>query len=355
MPQEPDKTEVDSALLEKEVAYERAEDYIEEVSAGQISSVPVIRQLVIALGVLMAVFGTSYIGTVIALFEKPLDKNELVVEARLKTPTTVPVVKNAFAGVEIIGKAAFVWDVKNQRALFNKNGEEALPLASVTKLMTALIAHELLEENAAINISRTAIREEGDSGFHEGELFSTRNLTDLTLLSSSNDGARALAMQAGNVLLEAKDTTHTFVRAMNIRADELGLTETRFNNPTGLDISPTQAGGYGSARDMAFLMEYIIAHYPDVVALTQADLTTIYNEEGAYHIVKNTNESVTKIPGLIASKTGYTELAGGNLVIAFDAGLNRPIVIAVLGSTRSGRFNDMLRLSSLAREQVTQE
>ena len=59
------------------------------------------------------------------------------------------------------------------------------------------------------------------------------------------------------------------------------------------------------------------------------------------HTATNTNEVVGSIPGLIASKTGFTDLAGGNLVVAFDAGINRPVIISVLGATKDGRFTDM--------------
>ena len=68
----------------------------------------------------------------------------------------------------------------------------------------------------------------------------------------------------------------------------------------------------------------------------------------------NTNERIADIPGLIGSKTGFTRLAGGNLVIAYDAGLNRPIVIAVLGSTRKGRFSDVTTLINATAHVLTQ-
>jgi D-alanyl-D-alanine carboxypeptidase (penicillin-binding protein 5/6) len=139
---------------------------------------------------------------------------------------------------------------------------------------------------------------------------------------------------------------------MNVRAKEIGLAHTTFKNSTGLDISPSEAGAYGTARDVALLMEYIIVHYPQVTRLTTIDATRVYNEDGAYHDVENTNDVVDDIEGLIASKTGYTELAGGNLVVAFDAGLNRPIVAVVLGSTQKERFTDILTLTESARDYI---
>ncbi len=320
---------------------------LEDAEEGEpgISSVPVMRQLFVALGLLTVVFGTTYVGTVVALFEDTTHIDDVFVEAQLPQMDTPDdtTVTNAFEDTVVTAKAAYVWDVQSQRVLFNKNADAELPLASVTKLMTALVAYELLDDTSNVNISVEAIRQDGDSGFSEGETFSLRDLTDLTLIASSNDGAEALSAQAGATLTDDADPGKTFIDAMNIRAEELGLAKTHFMNATGLDLSPSQAGAYGSARDMAFLMEYIITHYPDVVALTKNDLTTVHNEDGEYHIAKNTNEIVDDIQGLIASKTGYTELAGGNLVIAFDAGMGHPIIVSVSSRTRPISARSSLR------------
>ena len=72
------------------------------------------------------------------------------------------------------------------------------------------------------------------------------------------------------------------------------------------------------------------------------------------HSVRNTNDSVNNIPGLIASKTGYTELAGGNLVFAFDAGINHPIIVSILGSTQEGRFVDAEKLVAASLKAIAQ-
>ena len=81
-------------------------------------------------------------------------------------------------------------------------------------------------------------------------------------------------------------------------------------------------------------------------------ITQVYNTNGDYHTTENTNEIVSKIPNLIGSKTGYTDLAGGNLTIAFDLGHNRPIIVTVLGSTRAERFTDVLTLVAAIQESI---
>ncbi len=156
-------------------------------------------------------------------------------------------------------------------------------------------------------------------------------------------------------LLGSGEETAQFVAAMNIRAEELSLHSLSFHNPTGLDRSSTQAGAYGSARDVSFLMEYILEQYPDLLISTTRPSDRIFNTSGAYHDAENTNAIVSEIPNLLGSKTGYTELAGGNLTVAFDAGYNRPIIVTVLGSTRSGRFSDVTTLIEAATRIVVTE
>lgn len=308
--------------------------------------VPVKEQLLILVIIMGLVFGAGYVPS--RLEEKSVDDQtatmQYLPEETIET-TTVPTIdpEEAYRDITIQGEAAYVWDVRSQRALYKKNPDRQLPLASVTKLMTALVAHEILAENETVAITAPAIQQDGNSGFHDGEQFTREELLNLTLMSSSNDGAYAIAAAAGALITDSGDAS-TFVEAMNIRAKELGLTQTYFRNPTGLDISETESGGYGSARDITFLMEHILTHYPEILESTTEYTATIANNSGESHFAENTNPIVERIPGLIGSKTGYTDLAGGNLTVAFDVAFNRPIIVVVLGSSRSGRFDDVLNL-----------
>lgn len=317
------------------------------------SPIPVLPQLSVALGILVFVFGVTYIGSAHTLAKKVVTP-DVRVEASLSTNASDSAEKNAhvFDNTQLIAKSAFVWDVAEQKILFNKDGDAELPLASITKLMTALVAYELLDPEQKIRISNDSIKTDGDSGLSEGEEFSMQDLTDLTLISSSNDGATAISAEAARSI-SGRDPEEVFVTAMNLKAKELGLMHTSFKNTTGLDLSSTSIGAYGSARDVALLMENIIVQHAEVTALTSLDVTTISNKKGEYHLVKNTNESVNDIEGLIASKTGYTTLAGGNLVVAFNVGLNRPVIVVVLGSSQNGRFEDTLTLVEKARRFIS--
>ncbi len=259
----------------------------------------------------------------------------------------------AFTKLNIVAQAAIVWDVNNQTALYKREPNKELPLASITKLMTALLSHELVKENKIMSINIDAIRQDGNQGLVAGEKIKAELLSNLALVSSSNDAAYAMAFNIGK-LLGDKNPLQQFVTAMNIRAQELNLKTMRFYNPTGLDIENHKPGAVGSARDVALLTEYIIKHYPEIISDTSHEKITIYDDNGKPITVNNTNIILKKIPGLIGSKTGFTDLAGGNLMVVFDAGYNRPIIVVVLKSTYSQRFEDVLKLVNTTRSIIGQ-
>lgn len=254
----------------------------------------------------------------------------------------------------IAAEAAIVVDVRSGRVLFEREADKEWPLASLTKLMTALVAREIVDDGLVVPVTSESLSQSGESGLRPGELFSYKDFSDLVLMTSSNDGAYALAAAAG-AALDPQDPAAAFVKAMNVRAKELGLEHTYFRNPTGLDISETEAGAYGTAREVAKLLQYLLDNYPEVLEETTRAESVVYNEAGEQHEAVNTNRVVDAIATVIASKTGYTTLAGGNLAVAFDAGMDRPVIVVVLGSSHQGRFSDVLALSEAARKEIERE
>lgn len=309
---------------------------------------PIIMQLAVLLVVLGGMFGLL---TTLAPKDAPLSLAQDTYTSIPLYATTITETPLALAPVAIKAEAAYVFDVRSQRALYKKNETDVLPLASITKLMTALLTHELTTEESAITVPSAAVAQSGNSGLRPGEVLSTSDLTQHALVSSSNDAAYALAATVG-ALLGERDDVAQFVAGMNIRADELGLSTLEFKNMTGLDESTSTPGAVGSAKDVSFLLEYIIEHHPDIMTATQEVQSRTYNDDGYYHELSNTNMILQEIPNLIGSKTGYTDLAGGNLTVAFDLANDRPIIITVLGSTRDARFSDVLTLVEAVEEAV---
>lgn len=237
---------------------------------------------------------------------------------------------NPFSSVSIEAHAAFVYEPDTGRVLYAKNEYERLPIASLTKVMAALTASELLPDSTIVPFSRRHYR--------------LNDLVALTLISSSNQGALALATatQAG--------AERDLVEAMNTEARILNLSQTAFANSTGLDLDGNRAGSYSSAYDVARLLTHVLSVRPELLSATKFEEIEVPTIEGLRHRFQNTNEIVKELPGLLGSKTGFTDIAAGSLAIAFDRGLNQPIVAVVLGSTEAGRFTDMERLVAAALE-----
>lgn len=263
-----------------------------------------------------------------------------------------------FSEITLQANSIYVWDINTHKKLFARNEHAKLPLASVTKIMMALVAKEFLSDNTKITITPLDILQEGDSGLLSGETWDFDKLLNLTLIASSNDGASAIASVAGATMMRATTSNSLtskkmFVEKMNERAKDLGLTNTYFRNESGLDIQSVTAGGYGSARDMAMLFEYVLRKHPDLFTPTTYARLDLSSDDNIVHRVLNTNQGVAHINGIIGSKTGFTDLAGGNLVIVVDIGIQHPIVIAVLGSTYEGRFSDVEKLIGASVQEIT--
>ncbi|MEK7628396.1 MAG: serine hydrolase [Patescibacteria group bacterium] len=284
----------------------------------------------------------------VLVFSATMSFQKNALPAAVSQATSLP----STADFPVTAHAAYVYDASTGRVLFEKNANAQLPLASITKVMLALVAHETIPLDAVVHIRATALGSEGDTGLHAGEEWQLQDLIDATLVPSSNDGALALAYETGNRLPGDEDPVKKTVEAMNRKARALGLAQTYFLNPTGLDESLTTAGAYGSARDIAALLHYAIRERPEALQGTARDGTLLMSLSGIEHVTHNTNVSIPEIPGLLAGKTGFTDLAGGNLAVVFDASIGRPIFVVVLGSTHEGRFQDVERLVQLARDNL---
>lgn len=261
-----------------------------------------------------------------------------------------------FNDIVLNAKAVYVFDVVNQKVIFQKNETSQLPLASITKLMTALVATNLVPKNSHITIRKEFLTAEGDSGLLANETWQMKDLLDFSLVVSSNDGARSVASVVGAIINKTDNYSlgrAEFIKQMNLETKKLGLNQTYFVNESGLDESSNQSGGYGTAEDVSKLVEYMITHNPEILESTKYSNPSI-SSLTKKHSAENTNTVINKIPGLIASKTGYTSLAGGNLVIAFDSSIGHPIIVVVLGSTQEGRFADVESLAKASMKYVQQ-
>lgn len=289
--------------------------------------------------VTMAILGVIAFGTMIVpiYFTNPVNdiaENAPAASSASSTP-------DAFQDVHLIGKAAVVYDLTTKHVLYEYNATERLPLASLTKLITIYAAASTLTPVSTVVITPTAVAQQGDGAdlhLAVGQRFTFEDIARYALVASSNTGAEAIAEAAAR----EKATTNTDLLASAIAA--LGLAQTNANNGTGLDETSTEAGAYGSAQDVAVLAGDLLTKAPVIARATTYPSVTIADASGVLHTEANTNQDIVTVPSPLLSKTGYTDLAGGNLVVVFDAGINHPVAVVVLGSTEAGRFTDVQEL-----------
>ncbi len=265
----------------------------------------------------------------------------LFIPLKSKTQTTPsPIVlknvhvPNAFASVPIEAKAAIVYDLTTGATLYKKNANAQLPLASLTKLLTVYAALSEFSPKTLITIPPEVLGMSAPRAFTPGEVFTLSNLARLTLTASLNDGAASIAKATAE---RKGDTTRAMLASA---AAGLNLTQTYAINGSGLDLNSAISGGYGSAHDVAILSGALIKKAPKIAAATTKDSAVASSVQGISFTVKNTDPVVGTIPHLLLSKTGYTDLAGGNLALVFDVGIGHPIAVIVLGSSRKARFTD---------------
>ena len=193
---------------------------------------------------------------------------------------------------------ALVLDAATGRILYEKNADRQSLIASTTKIMTALIVCEQCNVLDRMRIPREAVGIEGSSMYlREGEILTIQELLYGLMLSSGNDAAVALAIYCGG-------TVEGFVQLMNDKAHMLGLWDTHFENPNGLD-SP---GHYSTARDLARLAAYAMEN-PIFYKTVSAKTVTV-----GQRYLRNHNKLLWQVQGADGVKTGYTKAAGRILV-----------------------------------------
>ncbi len=253
---------------------------------------------------------------------------------------------NPFDALDLQAEGIYVLDTTSNTVLFQRNANAQLPLASITKVAMALSVSEVLSPNDIITIPYDTAPPGSVERLAKGEVWKESDVMTFTLVASSNAGADILAAAADNGLHQKyprSPASGATLWRMNDLARQLHLTNTFFLNDNGLDISTTQAGAYGSAHDIATLMAYAASTSLPIFEGTSRDGFLFTSINGSTTHAYNTDEALSSIPGLVMGKTGYTDLAGGNLAVVFDVAGHR-VVAVVLHSTFDGRFDDMKKL-----------
>lgn len=232
-------------------------------------------------------------------------------------------------------KSAYLTDQLTGAVLYAKNECERLPIASVTKIMTSLLVFEAIENSKisyeeTVTVSETAAKMGGSQVYLEvGEQMSVKDLIKSMMIASANDATVALAEHiAGSV--------ETFVAMMNNKASALGMKDTAFKNPHGLD----EEGHYSSAKDVAIMTRQLLTH-DEATEFTTVWMDTI--RDGAFGL-SNTNKLIKYYSGATGMKTGFTNSAGFCLSgTAMRDGLHL-IAVVLGGETSSDRFGTVKKM-----------
>ncbi|MEM1484974.1 D-alanyl-D-alanine carboxypeptidase family protein [Oscillospiraceae bacterium PP1C4] len=220
---------------------------------------------------------------------------------------------------ETNAKAAVVIDAQTGRVLFAQNANLHLPMASTTKIMTALLTLEQEGLDEYFTVDSAAIHVEGSSmGLREGDSVSLRALAFGMLLASGNDGANAAAVRIAG-------TYKKFAEMMNNRAAEIGMENTNFVTPSGLD-DPQH---YSTAYDMALLAREALLNSDFAGICSQSKAVMAYGSPPYNRWLTNHNRLLKTYEGTVGVKTGFTKAAGRCLVSCAQRGGDRLITVTL--------------------------
>lgn len=262
----------------------------------------------------------------------------------------------AIAWPDISATSAIVYDPITNVSIYEKNADAPRALASLSKLMTAAVVDDLITTNPTlakkyIVIQNTSNQDPADFQLKNGSRWLATDLLKYMLIGSSNKAADNLASQ----LIPLS----SFMSLMNFKARQWGLADTVFYTPSGLSVQNKSVvsgktvvteteGSISTARQAALLLWNVYHDHESLLDITQDD-EGLFKSEVDSITVKNTDlltKASSSLP-IVAGKTGYTDIAGGNLAVILQPDTNTdPHVIVVLGSTVDDRFSDVEGLAS---------
>lgn len=230
-------------------------------------------------------------------------------------------------------KAGISADEKNH-IYYEKNSNQRLPIASITKLITALVVLDNLNQNNIAAISKNSVDTYGEMGdLVVDEKISVKNLLYVMLIDSSNDAAVALAETINQ-------NNKNIVELMNAKAKTLGLINSSFSDPAGLN-----SDNFSTASDLFKLTDIALKNslIREIIGTEETDVFSTDNK--IKHHLKNTNKLLSKIDEVIGGKTGYTEEAGECLILAIEHQPSKTYFITIiLGAEIGTRFQESEKL-----------
>lgn len=278
---------------------------------------------------------------------EPVRENAAVVQQKtqgfleLPKPPEDPIIVPGNSPFPELNAHAYLVRLVGSTQVFAKRREfKPVPPASLIKLLTAVIAQESLPKTIWITFSEDARNvEEKRSNALTGEAFLRDDTLRLVLIESANDAARAISETvAGGAGTTFQERLEAFAALMNEKAKNLGMKNSVFSNPTGLDPESSDEPQYSTAEDLARLAEYIEYEHPRLWEISRTAETVVYSDASKEYRIKNTNELLGEFPGILGGKTGFTDEARGTLIFLYPFRSDRVAIVVLLGS--EDRFGD---------------
>jgi D-alanyl-D-alanine carboxypeptidase (penicillin-binding protein 5/6) len=224
---------------------------------------------------------------------------------------------NLPAKPSVKASALYLVELKSGRVLLEKDSTRRLPPASLTKVMTALVALEAAPLQQVVKIDSRALSHRSSLKFRAGEEFLLRDLLTAMLVTSANDACEAIAWHVGG-------DADKFVAMMNERARTLGLKNTHFTNACGFDAP----GHYSTAIDLATLTEQALK-VPAISMMVRTVTRGIASVDGARQVPLNSTNELLLDPDVTGVKTGYTSKAGRCLIASMFKDGHRLLLVGL--------------------------
>lgn len=251
-------------------------------------------------------------------------------------PKTSKVFKTNIKKPNINAASVLSYDLTTDRLLYSLNIKDKYPLASLTKIMTAIVALENESLSKRIKVSESAAKiGENVMGLSKDEELSLEDLLYGLILLSGNDAAEAIAQSS-------KFGRDNFVYVMNKKVEDLGLTNTHFTNPSGLEGDGNQ---YSTAYDLLVMTRYALQNknFSKIVSTVTHEIP--WTKAHKRFSLFNETNLLTSYPGVKGVKTGYTYEAGLCLVTYLDYGGHKIIAVLMNAGNRRQEMKDLLDYS----------
>ena len=247
-------------------------------------------------------------------------------------PSYFPIYDSKTSKPLVDAKAGLVYDTRSGKFLFAKNPRIRLPIASLTKILSAVVVLENFDIKEVVIVSKESLRVDNEKqSLYLGEEITIQNLLKLMLIESSNDAAYALAWHANSGGIN-------FVDKMNEKAQSLLMNDSSFFDPAGLNDD-----AFSTAEDLVKLVRYAIRYNLIWDILTEKSIIVKSIDGKIEHKVENTDQLLGVIPDIFGGKTGYTDGALGCMILVVDIPDKNDKLISIILGSRS-RFEDTKKL-----------